>query len=210
MSRLADVTGCRIVAVDYRLAPENPYPAALDDSIAVYKALLADCPPSANLFIAGDSAGGELALATALALRDGGLRVPAGLICIAPWIDLTCSGDSMRTRSRRERMMTPSGLATDARHYASTQSLQNPFISPLFADLGDLPPVMIQVGDDEVLLDDATRLAMAATSQQVSVTMQIWPRLGHVWHLYAGLMPEADAAIRAIADFVTNQTGSGC
>ena len=107
-------------------------------------------------------------------------------------------------------MMTPSGLATDARHYASTQSLENPFISPLFADLGGLPPLMIQVGDDEVLLDDATRLAMAAMSQQVSVTMQIWPHLWHVWHLYAGLMPEADAAIRAIADFLSNQMGSGC
>jgi monoterpene epsilon-lactone hydrolase len=108
----------------------------------------------------------------------------------------------MRTRSHRERMMNPSGLAVDARHYAGNENLKNPLISPLFADLSGLPPLMIQVGDDEVLLDDSTRFAAAARRQGISVTLQIWPHLWHVWHLYAGLLPESNAAIGQMAEFV--------
>lgn len=207
ISHLARATGCRVISVDYRLAPEHPYPAALDDSLAVYRALLAEGQDAANLFIAGDSAGGGLTLATALALRDSGLPLPAGLLCIAPWTDLTGSGESMRTRSHRERMMNPSGLAIDARNYAGKESLRNPLISPLFADLSGLPPLMIQVGDDEVLLDDSTRIAEAASRDHISVALRVWPHLWHVWHLYAGLFPEADAAIEEMAEFVAERRG---
>lgn len=204
VSHLAAITGCRVYAVDYRLAPEHPYPAALDDSIAVCTSLLGS-EPAQKLIIAGDSAGAGLSLATAVSLRDRGAPLPAALVCIAPWADLTCSGESMRTRARRERMMSPAGLAIDARRYAPGEDLRNPLISPLFADLRGLPPLLIQVGDDEILLDDSTRLAAAAEAAGVSVTLQVWPRLWHVWHLYAGLMPEADAAMRAIADFIGAQ-----
>jgi monoterpene epsilon-lactone hydrolase len=201
VSHLAATTGYRVLAVDYRLAPEHPYPAALDDSISVYTALLAG-EPAEKIVLAGDSAGGGLALATAISVRDRGVPLPGALVCIAPWTDLTCTGDSIRTRARRERMMTPAGLAIDARKYAGAVSLRNPLVSPLFADLSGLPPLLIQVGDDEVLLDDSTRLAAAAEQAGVRVDLQIWLRLWHVWHLYAGLVPEGGAAMRAIASFI--------
>lgn len=207
VTRLALATGCRVVAVDYRLAPEHPYPAALEDAVAVCTAERAERPHE-KFVIAGDSAGGGLTVATAIALRDRGYELPAALICISPWVDLTCSGDSVTTRARQERILSPAGLAADARLYAGAEQLDSPTVSPLFADLSGLPPMMIQVGDDEVLLDDATRLADAARHAGVTVSLQIWPRLWHVWHLYAGLLPEADAAIRAIADFVHEPSAS--
>lgn len=206
VTHLALATGCRVVAVDYRLAPEHPYPAALEDALAVYTAQRA-ARPHEKIFLAGDSAGGGLTVATALALRDRGLDLPIALICIAPWVDLTCSGESMTTRGRRERILSAAGLLTDARLYAGGQALESPLISPLFADLSGLPPMLIQVGDDEVLLDDSTRLADLARGAGVSVNLQVWQRLWHVWHLYAGLLPEADAAVRAIADFVDDKLG---
>lgn len=204
VTHLSVTTGCRVVAVDYRLAPEHPYPAALEDCIAVYTAEL-DERPHEKVVLAGDSAGGGLALATAIALRDRGIHLPAGLVCIAPWVDLTCSGNSMATCARRERVLSPAGLAIDARLYAGAQALDSPLVSPLFADLSGLPPMLIQVGADEVLLDDATRLVDSARSSGVTVNLEVWQRLWHVWHLYAGLMPEAEAAMRAIADFVREQ-----
>ena len=204
MSHLAAITGRRVYAVDYRLAPEHPYPAALDDSIAVYTSLLA-AESAETVVLAGDSAGGGLALATAVRLWDAGAPLPAALVCIAPWADLSCSGESMRTRARRERMLSPGGLALDARRYANGENLRNPLISPLFADLRGLPPLLIQVGDDEILLDDATRLAAKAEAARVSVTLHVWPRLWHIWHLYAGLMPEPGAAMRVFADFIAEQ-----
>ncbi|HUO40228.1 MAG TPA: alpha/beta hydrolase [Mycobacterium sp.] len=204
VSHLAAITGRRVYAVDYRLAPEHPYPAALDDSIAVYTSLLA-AESAETVVLAGDSAGGGLALATAVRLWDAGAPLPAALVCIAPWADLSCSGESMRTRARRERMLSPGGLALDARRYANGENLRNPLISPLFADLRGLPPLLIQVGDDEILLDDATRLAAKAEAARVSVTLHVWPRLWHIWHLYAGLMPEPGAAMRVFADFIAEQ-----
>lgn len=206
VSHLAAATGCRVIAVDYRLAPEHPYPAALDDATAAYTAHLAEAPQQ-KVVLAGDSAGGGLALATAIALRDRGQPLPAALVLIAPWVDLTCSGDSMRSRTRRERVLTPAALPDDARRYAGDLDVHSPLVSPLFADLEGLPPMLIQVGDDEVLLDDSLRLAQRAQDAGVPVNLQVWQRLWHVWQLYAGLLPEAADAVGAIAEFVREQTG---
>jgi monoterpene epsilon-lactone hydrolase len=206
VTHLAATTGCRVVALDYRLAPEHPYPAALEDAVAAYTAERA-ARPNEKIILAGDSAGGGLTMATALALRDRGLTPPAAIVCISPWVDLTCTGKSVDTRALRERVLSAAGLAADARLYAGGEELTNPYVSPLFADLHGLPPRLIQVGDDEVLLDDSIRLADAARSAGVTVTLQVWQHLWHVWHLYAGLLPEADAAMRAIADFISDTLG---
>ena len=203
---LAAASGCRVVSVDYRLAPEHPYPAGLEDAVTAYTAALAD-QPRQRIVLAGDSAGGGLALATALAVRDRGLAMPAALALIAPWVDLTCSGASMTTHADRERVLTKAGLSADARRYAGGEPLDSPRVSPLFADLSGLPPMLIQVGADEVFVDDATRLAERARAAGGSVKLQVWQHLWHVWHLYAGLLPEADAALRDIAAFIGEQTG---
>lgn len=201
VSHLAAATECRVIAVDYRLAPEYPYPAGLEDVIAVYTVQLAERPHE-KIVLVGDSAGGGLTLATAIALRDRGTPLPAALVLIAPWTDLTCSGNSMVSCAGRERILTPSALAADARRYAGDLELDNPLVSPLFADLNGLPPMMVQVGADEVLLDDSIRLADRARAAGVPVNLQVWQRLWHVWQLYAGLLPEAADAVRAIAEFL--------
>ncbi|GAC1632403.1 MAG: alpha/beta hydrolase [Nevskia sp.] len=202
LAHLARAAGCRVIAIDYRLAPEHPYPAALNDALTSYKALLARRLKPEDLVLAGDSAGGNLALVTALALRDAGVPLPAKLILLSPWTDMTSSGDSFASRAARERILDPVAIPNAARTFAGGLDLADPRLSPLFAELRGLPPMLIQVGDDELLLADSSRLANAAHAAQVPVTLQIWPGLWHVWQVLAGWMPEADRAIAQMADFI--------
>ena len=203
LAHLARAGACRIIAIDYRLAPEHPYPGALNDAITAYKALLAQQVKPEDVVIAGDSAGGNLTLVTAIALRDAGVAMPAKLILLSPWTDMTSSGSSFNTRAARERILDVQAIPQAARTFAgSSLDLADPRLSPLFADLHGLPPMLIQVGDDELLLADSTRLADAAHAAKVPVTLQIWPGMWHVWQVLAGWMPEADRAIRQMADFL--------
>jgi len=198
-AHLAKASGLPVYAADYRLAPEHPYPAALNDAVAVYRALL-DAGHT-RILLAGDSAGGGLALATALSLRDAGLPAPVALLLISPWTDLGCSGATMQTHARLDPMLSPAILQRWGGEYAGRMPADHPLCSPLLGDLRRLPPVLIQAGSDEVLLDDSLRLEQRLQAARVAVTLQVYPRLWHVFQLYVGLLAEADAAIARMADF---------
>lgn len=201
-ARLARSARVCVAVPDYRLAPEHPHPAAVDDALAAYKGLLDQGIPSNKIIVAGDSAGGGLALALALRLKAEPLPQPAGLVLLSPFADLTLSGESMQAPGQKEWLLSKPFIETAVRDYAAGQDPRTPTLSPLFANLSGLPPMFVQVGSDEVLLDDSTRLAQAATRQGVQVTLQIWPKLWHVWQLHGGQMPEADRAINGIAQFI--------
>ncbi|WP_439641226.1 alpha/beta hydrolase [Nevskia sp.] len=202
LAHIAKAAAATVIAIDYRLAPEHPYPAALDDAVAGWQALLAQGLQPADLVIGGDSAGGNLALVTAIALRDRGLPQASGLVLLSPWTDLSSSGSSMGTRAERDRLLTVRGIDRAARQFAGGLPLTDPRLSPLFAKLDCLPKTLIQVGDDEVLLDDSLRLAEAASKAGVDVTLEHRLGLWHVWQVMAGWMPEADQSIAAIGAFV--------
>ena len=201
-ARLSRATGTRVLPIDYRLAPEHPFPAALEDACAAYRWLLEQgCEPS-RLVIAGDSAGGGLTLATLIALREAGDPLPAGAVCLSPWTDLTVSGDSHQTRAKDELMLTTAELAHSAQIYAGGQDLRSPYISPLFADPAGLPPLLIQAGSDEILLDDARQFAEKAQAAGVQVTLKVWEGMFHVFQMIP-FLPETKKALGQIGEFVS-------
>lgn len=185
--------------VDYRLAPEDPCPAAVDDAVDACRHLQRD---GRRVIIAGDSAGGGLALATLLVLRYAGDPLPAAAVLLAPWVDLTCSGPSMRTRADRDFILDEAGLRAAAASYAGDRPLDDPVVSPLFADLSGLPPLLVEVGDDDMLLDDATRLAERSVAAGVDTTLEVVPEMPHVFHAFDVLLPEAATAFDRIAQWL--------
>lgn len=205
LAHIARAAGCTVIALDYRLAPEHPFPAARDDAVAGWQALLAQGLAPENLVIGGDSAGGNLALAATLALRDAGLPLPAALVLISPWTDATSTSASMTSRASRDRLLTPHGIRSAAAQFAGRVPLDDPGVSPLFAKPHGLPRTLVQVGDDEMLLDDSTRWAAAAKAAGVEVTLDVQMGLWHVWQAAAGLVPEADRAVADIAAFINRR-----
>jgi epsilon-lactone hydrolase len=196
-------------SVDYRLAPEHPFPAAVDDSVAAYRWLLAAGHDPASIAIAGDSAGGGLVLATLVALRDSGDRLPAAAVAMSPWTDLALTGESLRTRARVEVMVKPAGMLETAAVYLAGEDPRHPYASPLYADLHGLPPLLIQVGDAEVILDDSTRFAARARAAGVEVTLEIWDEMPHVFQAFAGLLPEADQAVAQVGRWLREHLRAG-
>ena len=206
-SHLASRTRLPVLLVDYRLAPEHPYPAALDDALTTYEWLLTHGFDSDRIVIAGDSAGGGLTLATLLALRDRGRPLPALGVPMSPWTDLTLSGESMTSIGDRDPMVTRPGLQRMADWYAAERDPAAPLVSPLFADASGLPPLLIQVGEVEVLRDDAVGFAARATAAGVDVTLEVWPEMIHVWQVFGPDVPESEAAVARIAEFVGARLG---
>lgn len=188
--------------LDYRLAPENPYPAAVDDALAAYRELLAAGADPRRTAIAGDSAGGGLTLATALAIRDAGLPLPAALALVSPWADLTLSGRSLQAQAGADPMLNAAWLDWAAGQYCTNTVRTHPGVSPLFADLAGLPPMVVHVGSDEVLLDDAAHLDKRATQARVACEFRVWNGLWHVFQVHAGILPESDASLDAMSTFL--------
>lgn len=202
IARLAVATRSRALAINYRLAPENPFPAALEDAVSAYRWLLEQGSDSSQIIFAGDSAGGGLAIASLVAIRDSGTPLPAGAICISPWVDLALSGESIQVKSAVDPILNHTSLVQYAKEYAGDVPLTSPLISPLYADLENLPPLLIQVGTNEILLDDAKRIADKARQAGVEVTLEIWEGLFHVFHLF-GFLPETQKATQQIVDFLS-------
>jgi monoterpene epsilon-lactone hydrolase len=204
VANLAKRASATATVIEYRLAPEHVYPAAIEDCLAAYRALVADVDP-AVVTIAGDSAGGGAALSTLCALRDAGDPLPAAAYLLSPWTDLTGSGESVLTRAAADPMIDGAKIAEAGRVYAGDVSLDDPGVSPLFADLGGLPPMLIQTGMDEVLLSDSTRLAERARAAGVDVTLDLADGMWHVYPAFARLVPEATDALVRAAVFMRNR-----
>jgi epsilon-lactone hydrolase len=194
-SQVGRRTGAKVISVDYRLAPEHPYPAAVDDALAAYEALLDNGVDPSGIALAGDSAGGGLAIATLVNARDHGLPQPAAAFVMSPYVDLTLAGTTMDTRSAVDPLLSREALQARVTDYTAGKDAAIGLISPIFADLSGLPPLIIQVGSHEVLLDDAFRLAQQAATADVEVTLDITPGVPHVFQAYAPILDEAGAAL---------------
>jgi acetyl esterase/lipase len=205
VANLAKRAAATATVIEYRLAPEHPYPAAVDDSVAAYRSMCESGVDPSRITIAGDSAGGGATVATLCALRDGGDPLPGACYLLSPWTDLTASGESITTKAEVDPMFDGTGIREVGRAYAGDTPLDDPGVSPLFADLTGLPPMLIQTGVDEVLLSDSTRLADRARDAGVDVTLDLAEGMWHVYQMFAPLVPEATAALVRAACFMRSR-----
>ena len=194
-SQVGRRTGAKVISVDYRLAPEHPYPAAVDDALAAYQALLRNGTAPSDIAFVGESAGGGLAVATLVNARDHGLPLPAAAFVMSPYADLTLAGATMETKRAADPLLSRENLQSRVPDYTAGQDAALSLISPVFADLSGLPPLIIQAGTHEVLLDDAVRLARQAATADVAVTLDITPEVPHVFQAYYPILDEAAAAL---------------
>jgi monoterpene epsilon-lactone hydrolase len=202
MGRISRSAEARVLGVDYRLAPEFPFPAALEDATAAYRWLIANGAKASHIAIAGDSAGGGLSLSTLVALRNAPDPMPAAAVCLSPWVDMEATGGSITTKAAVDPVNQRQGLLNNAKRYLGNGDRRAPLVSALYADLTGLPPLLIQVGESEVLLDDSKRLAERAKGFGVDVSLEVWPEMIHVWQLFAAVLPEAQRAIEHIGAFI--------
>jgi len=209
-ARVGRAANARVLLIDYRLAPEHPHPAAVDDAVAAYRWLLAEGVAADRLAIAGDSAGGGLTIATLVALRDLGVPLPACGVCFSPWVDLEATGESART-NLDDPMLNRSLLLHFARYYlgGGTIDPRTPLASPLHAEVHGLPPLLIQASRDEVLLDDATRIAEKARRAGVECELDLSDEVPHVWQIFASILPEGQQALDRAGTFLRRRLASG-
>ena len=205
-SHFAARAGVRVLNVHYRLAPEDPFPAAVDDALSAYRWALDNGTPASRIVLAGDSAGGGLTAAALVAIRDSGLDAPAGGICLSPWVDLTNTNETYTTRAEADKMFSLASATEASGLYLQGQDPKLPLASPAFADLAGLPPLLILVGDAEVLLDDSRKLAAQASAAGVPNELFVYAEMPHVWMLYYPAYPEAAQAFDQMAAFVARVT----
>jgi len=202
VTHISAAAGIKSLLIDYRLAPEHPYPAAVEDSTAAYKWLLSQGVASGDIIIAGDSAGGGLTVSTLVSLKAKGIPLPAAAVLISPWVDLAMTGDSVISKAEIDPVVTKEGLIEMAEAYMDVTDPRTPLASPLYADLEGLPPMLIHVGTSEILLDDSTRLVDRATKAGVEVTLNAAEGMCHIWHFFTIMLPEALESINEVAGFV--------
>ena len=207
-SHLSAATGCRVLAADYRWAPEEPFPAALDDCVAAYRWLVtAGGTSPRNVVLAGDSAGGNLVVGLLLALKQTGDELPAAGVCLSAIFDLALTGDSVTTRAARDPMILASSLQKCSAAYRGNADPRDPLMSPLYGDLTGLPPLLLQCGSEEMLRDDSSRLTAKAKAAGVDVTFEEWDEMVHVWHLFADRLSDGRKALARVGEFVRAHIG---
>jgi len=202
-SQVGRRTSAKVISLDYRLAPEHPYPAAVEDALTAYEALLRNGTAAADIVFAGESAGGGLAIATLVNARDNGLPLPAAALVMSPYVDLTLAGATMETKREADPLLSPEALRARVTDYTAGQDAGFGLISPIFAELSGLPPLIIQAGSHEVLLDDAIRLAGVAASADVEITLDIMPGVPHVFQAYHPILEEAVEALDRAGQFLS-------
>lgn len=202
VSYIARKAGMRALIPNYRLAPEHPFPAAVEDATMIYRKMLEKGIAAEKIAIGGDSAGGGLTMATLLALKDAGDPLPGAAFLMSPWLDLAAQGETLVTRATLDPWFDPENMPEMVQRYCGDEDRKNPLVSPLYGDLRGLPPTLIQVGDHEILLSDSTRMADRLSDAGCKVTLQVWPEMWHVFQYFIGQMPESKEAIADIATFL--------
>ena len=205
-SRLSRASGMRVLGLDYRLSPENSFPAPVEDAAAAYRWLLSQGVEPRHIAVGGDSAGGGLVASTLVCLRYFGEPLPAAGVCISPWADMEAIGESMTANVESDPNVRKEGLRGLAKLYLAGKDPRTPLAAPIYADLSGLPPMLIQVGSIETLLDDSTRLAERAESAGVEVELEVWDDMVHVWHLFAPILGEGQRAIERVGGFLREHT----